>query len=193
MTPTDQALALVVEALREFGIKCASELNVTGTVLRFADEKAEAAAKDLLAKLAATTDEAYQRGYAEGGKHALKDALHDQFSGPRAALPSDKGEAVAWFSKGYELPIVHWGREQPTDGEWQPLFLHPARPDSGWREIGSAPKDGTRVLCVLESGYYVILQWNRDAEYWQARPDGATWTPKHWMPLPPQPNAEGVG
>lgn len=58
-----------------------------------------------------------------------------------------------------------------------------------WRPISEAPKDGTRILCVLESGYYVILQWNRDAEYWQARPDGQTWTPTHWMPLPPPPGA----
>lgn len=84
-----------------------------------------------------------------------------------------------------------------------------------WQDIGTAPRDGTRILafgcdlhgdpllCVVEwyvhkSGFYEPVEGTElfrytDQEYelgWQGA--GFTpWHPTHWMPLPSPPSKEG--
>lgn len=72
---------------------------------------------------------------------------------------------------------------------------------SGWRGIGSAPKDGTRVLIYeahtrASHGYrysreMTVAQWHQPANtavagYWCATPAYPA-EPTHWMPLPAPP------
>jgi hypothetical protein len=70
----------------------------------------------------------------------------------------------------------------------------------GWRDISTAPKDGTSVL-LFSSGEMVVARW--DADYGFVDPEGAFvaplsdgWDravkdhysdPTHWMPLPAPP------
>lgn len=54
-----------------------------------------------------------------------------------------------------------------------------------WQPIETAPKDGTFVLAVTESGYRVIVQWCAD-KFWRSNVPHA-WEPTHWMPLPEPP------
>ena len=73
--------------------------------------------------------------------------------------------------------------------------------DSPWRDISSAPKDGTPILCFYGNGYgmrrYSVRYWssgtwgNHYREEWvdewrQIR----NAQPTHWMPLPPPPVVE---
>jgi hypothetical protein len=66
----------------------------------------------------------------------------------------------------------------------------------GWRDIASAPKDGTRVLLATAEGVW-LSRWRQQqiiengfirfeaAEWVDATPYGE---PTHWMPLPELPN-----
>src|SRR3546814_3795236 len=60
-----------------------------------------------------------------------------------------------------------------------------------WQPIETAPEDGTEVL-VYTSGGNVMTAYISDSPYWrgewmnwEARSDGMSVTPTHWMPLPP--------
>ena len=56
-----------------------------------------------------------------------------------------------------------------------------------WLPIDTAPKDGTFVLCALESGHISILQFCRDG-YWRRDVfSELKRAPTHWMPLPEPP------
>lgn len=67
-----------------------------------------------------------------------------------------------------------------------------ALPDAGWRDIESAPKDGTQILawCVCrETGDAWIaadVAWWKPADHWIGVADGIV-GPTHWIPLPPPP------
>lgn len=75
--------------------------------------------------------------------------------------------------------------------------LEEARKDAGWQPIETAPRDGTRVLCVWACawGEMVYEGWCQSAG--TARDGGDFWRshslvpvsgrPTHWMPLPPPP------
>lgn len=62
--------------------------------------------------------------------------------------------------------------------------------DEGWRPIESAPKDGTRIKCLV-LGTETILHWDHSEpdEYEAAWVDDdlTDWSPTHWMPLPQPP------
>lgn len=81
-----------------------------------------------------------------------------------------------------------------------------------WREIDSAPKDGTSILlCCAINADGEPIDWREDMETAQVFVQVAAWwdgddawivycgqiaeprlhfTPTHWMPLPPPPCAE---
>lgn len=59
--------------------------------------------------------------------------------------------------------------------------------DSAWRDIETAPKDGTRVLVF--DGVVVIARFWGGAFRVGDLP-GSDCYPTHWMPLPPPPEAE---
>lgn len=62
----------------------------------------------------------------------------------------------------------------------------------GWKDIASAPKDGTRVLIVIEGvDRAVLATW--DGSAWETI-DGHIWTGRavtHWQALPGVPEQEG--
>jgi len=76
-----------------------------------------------------------------------------------------------------------------------------------WQPIETAPKDGTLVLTISESGYleevisdnyklcnFSFLQYNRTIDTWVDRLGSSGYFPTHWQPLPsppitPNPNA----
>lgn len=61
----------------------------------------------------------------------------------------------------------------------------------GWRDISTAPKDGTRFLAFEQSGDYCISEcwWQHDFQEWSGWQND--WdnepNPTHWMPLPAAP------
>jgi Lar family restriction alleviation protein len=69
---------------------------------------------------------------------------------------------------------------------------------SPWQPIATAPKDGTRVLVVLDSGKMSVASFCKK-EGWQAEGQEADnytqgfeldGNPTHWMPLPPAPEGD---
>lgn len=176
MTPPTPALALVTEALREFGIKCASELNVTGTVLRFADEKAEPAARALLQKLDALTgNNDREVCHQEEQKNlAPPDAI--RAAEPFTVLPDTAG----WDSVN-ECPTCGYRLAPPSP----PAHEH----GQGWRAISEAPTNDGASLWV----YDAALRTQGRAEYqagrklWLCGVEGYWPRPTHWMPLPEPP------
>lgn len=63
---------------------------------------------------------------------------------------------------------------------------------SDWRDIETAPKDGTRIL-VARNGIVFDTKWHKCITYRTGEPDEITqgWqcgaAPTHWMPLPAPP------
>ena len=59
-----------------------------------------------------------------------------------------------------------------------------------WRDIATAPKDGTNIL-VYEDGATTVVFWDDDHESWlHPYKGGKTRWPNvtHWLPLPSAPN-----
>jgi hypothetical protein len=65
--------------------------------------------------------------------------------------------------------------------------------DCKWRDISSAPKDGTFIMVYappLKIRFYpLVVWWDGDDWYAPAHEDHAQITPTHWMPLPSPPAA----
>jgi hypothetical protein len=63
--------------------------------------------------------------------------------------------------------------------------------DTGWRDIATAPKDGTPVLGYWwhsDGGSFGVVVW--DGDDWRENSD-IVGAPTHWMPLPPAPTDTG--
>lgn len=71
---------------------------------------------------------------------------------------------------------------------------------SGWRKIGSAPRDGTLILAAVsvpfKEGIYFLCRW-KDELQWFVQPDAlhgdetpCICFPTHWRPLPKGPPHE---
>ncbi len=66
----------------------------------------------------------------------------------------------------------------------------------GWQDIATAPKDGTKILLLIDwddfsyvgrfMGDVWEVQWNGDVP----AADDPDWVPTHWQPLPPPPTPE---
>lgn len=54
-----------------------------------------------------------------------------------------------------------------------------------WRDIESAPKDGTEIL-VSNNEFMALVSWY-DGEWVEAARELDYMVPTHWMPLPPLP------
>lgn len=65
--------------------------------------------------------------------------------------------------------------------------LPPATPAEGWRDISTAPKDGTRVLLGGKKEWIAIGNY-LEGFGWQDSTDGASVRPSYWMPLAPPPS-----
>lgn len=62
---------------------------------------------------------------------------------------------------------------------------------SAWKEIGSAPRDGTECL-VYDQGAFVAAYY--ESSGWTATLPGDHFLrPTHWMPLPPPPAPSADG
>jgi hypothetical protein len=61
----------------------------------------------------------------------------------------------------------------------------------GWRDIASAPKDGTPVLLTARGGQVGVCVWIRQWLYHGVGATPADWwdEPSHWRPLPEPPEA----
>lgn len=77
-------------------------------------------------------------------------------------------------------------------------------PAPAWRDIATAPKDGTRILLARRGGKVVAGRWDEDRYRQKPRPfwtddEERIWgrdalrrdTPSGWMPLPTPPPADG--
>jgi hypothetical protein len=61
-----------------------------------------------------------------------------------------------------------------------------------WREIESAPKDGTEILVwgdwtVEEPECMIMAQYDAEHGQWYEVLEGCPFCPTHWRPLPPPP------
>ena len=69
--------------------------------------------------------------------------------------------------------------------------------NTGWRDISTAPKDGTVVLVREDDGCIYSASFCPIGQSWKlADQDGSRWYDdlervKHWQPLPPPPGEEG--
>lgn len=130
-----------------------------------------------------------------------------------ASLPAQVGEPVAWrwrwsagsWSYGEGDPLVGKRFFGGAPDEVQPLFAHPVPEQDGWRDISTAPKDGTPILAV-DYGDISVVSWT--GREWTALADGryaieaqsdlgtdyVEPNPSHWQPLPvpPLPEQEAV-
>lgn len=72
--------------------------------------------------------------------------------------------------------------------------LEAARKDAGWRPIETAPKDGTTLLVVPDSGYTQAF-WQDGFWWWHNTDDDSLAVgpePKGWKPLPPPPTDAAI-
>ena len=63
-----------------------------------------------------------------------------------------------------------------------------------WRDISTAPKDGTRILARDRNGWremWWVTNGTDYADYWQDQFDSEP-EPTHWAPLPPPPEKENT-
>ena len=77
---------------------------------------------------------------------------------------------------------------EPNPEDYIDAILAALRPtDTGWRDIATAPRDGTDVLvCDDETGERHVSYWTGDC--WSGR---NRFKPTHWMPLLPAPTDTG--
>lgn len=60
---------------------------------------------------------------------------------------------------------------------------------SEWQPIETAPRDGTRIRCLVINDEF-ILHWEQEDDEYPAGwcdDDKTDWNPTHWMPLPDAP------
>lgn len=72
-------------------------------------------------------------------------------------------------------------------------FRKPEPAFGDWRDIDSAPKDGTRVLTHRQGfAESMAVAWWHESELEWVAVHGSYWPePTHWMPLPPAPKSKG--
>lgn len=63
---------------------------------------------------------------------------------------------------------------------------------SEWRDIETAPRDGTHVVVFEPRKTPVVAYFSQAIEMfsnlgWQSTPGGCRYNPTHWMPLPSPP------
>jgi hypothetical protein len=60
-------------------------------------------------------------------------------------------------------------------------------PQEGWRDIATAPKDGTAVVVRFRNDIHEPEVARFIDGYWRTSDTAALWTPHFWMPLPSPP------
>lgn len=109
------------------------------------------------------------------------------------------------------VKLRHKRHDAKTYATWFAMLLAspPAPVSEGWRDIASAPKDGTWVLLcqdqmvaiakrVSDVGETLIASkkpyWEKyDHSYWDVYGAEGIYDPTHWMPLPAPPAAPEAG
>lgn len=96
---------------------------------------------------------------------------------------------------GDGLAVLFWNARSAV------LALIDRREADGWRDISTAPRDGTPILtysggCV-ETEAQMVMWWSMDkAEHcgfgWEAYEVSHMLAPTHWQPLPEPPTTEGA-
>jgi len=170
--------ALTASPVNAVGVKV-RESDVDEEAIKFTDEKSQIA-----------TD---GRFYSEDKMTAYRNGLFIGFGcGYRAAL------AVQ--------PHVNQLNTSPEHVKETAENEHKAvQPQDGWRDIESAPKDGTKVLTIKDQ-YDPGLAWYEDGEWWtyhmvearkfsnqQRYAHKGCYEPTHWQPLPAAPSNEKGG
>jgi hypothetical protein len=97
--------------------------------------------------------------------------------------------------------VAHPGVDFDNMTDWHKtlaILALPPTPTPGWRDISTAPKDGTFILIYPSSCWvedvehdYEVSYWDEDFGRWHfsALPDDYT-GPTHWQPLPPAPTGD---
>ena len=119
-----------------------------------------------------------------------------------ASLAASAWEPVAWL---YESPMpdgsvftgasaerLQVGVGTPPSTIEKPLYLAapPTAQAEGWRDIATAPKDGTEILGYTEEVGALVLYWDSmtgEMDHWSDGMSVSYWKPTQWMPLPPAP------
>lgn len=121
----------------------------------------------------------------------------------REAIAKEVYQAMVWAAQqapppnGVYPPYWHDGNsDAETEARRAADAVLSLIPEAGWRDISTAPKDGTRILIYVppEEDYDPEIQyvayWN--GEKWEeALGEGyTTFEPTHWMPRPPAPTPD---
>ena len=161
------------------------------------------------ARLTAAMGETWMRcidcnaGSEMSGSHALAIAAWNR------RTPAPEGEVVAWRYR-QRSGAGGWAVSLEDMSDWPNLICEPLyaalRPtDTGWRDIATAPRDGTD--CILwDRNHARFGSWRVDEGFASKEP---MWLddsyddyssgfasnplePTHWMPLPPAPTDTGA-
>lgn len=128
------------------------------------------------------------------------------------AYDSDTGQPPRDFGEEDFLMMEGWARQalstiQNGGGEGGDFNAdlssakradHDGERSAGWRDIASAPRDGTEILTAIDwLPYGKVLFWAGYAGAWrcpasEAGPEPEGWQPTHWMPIPAPPAETGL-
>lgn len=144
---------------------------------------------------------------AQGSRSATREAAiaawntRPQSQGvDREALARIVGEAV-FRTRNLRLtahPWTHTVRAEVIADEAVDAILALLPPEGEWRDISSAPRDGTWFLaCATQPGWRAtrIVRFQYPDDRFPINDDGGIWpsAPTHWRPLPTPPASTAMG
>lgn len=106
---------------------------------------------------------------------------------------------LAWMESDEAMALVHLSNDSEFDdaiSAGQARAAIAAYLAAQWRDMDSAPKDGSLILGYFADGETawhfdrLVCRWISDLEMWSAKGVGGL-QPTHWQPLPEPPKEQG--
>jgi NTP pyrophosphatase (non-canonical NTP hydrolase) len=133
---------------------------------------------------------------------AHEQPVRDEMRGEQTILTySDRVAtwSLEFFESGWDFPDRWLGGSHWLDisamwpgvtAQVSALRAQPSNDAEGWRDIASAPKDGTEILaCWERCGTRAIVYWSGGPRWLDQSDSPEASNPTHWRPLPTAPGA----